>query len=74
MKQLTKKELGFIEIEICETGFTLWIKESKDGIRHWLLDGSCVEETGVINLGNLNQYKYGIVYDSDNNDLIIKKR
>jgi hypothetical protein len=74
MKTLTKKELEFIEIENCETGFTLWIREPKNGIRHWLLDGSCVKETGVINLGSCDQYKYTIIYDSKNNDLLIKKR
>lgn len=74
MKNLSKKELKALRVEINEVGgFTLWafeekiINGKKHKIRHWLIDGSCVTEDASIRISNSNCYKINAIYDESEN-------
>jgi len=60
----TKKELKTLEIDVTKTGFTVWIKELHEGKirRHWLLDGSCIKEDGMVRITNPNIWKFNAKY------------
>lgn len=76
-KKLSEKKLkAVIDIETTETGFVIWAtSKNKDGLRvhHWILDASCLLESGEIHLGDPNIYNLNAVYDGLENKIIICK-
>jgi len=46
--------LETLEIDVSETGFTIWIIEN--GRRHWIVDGSCIKEDGEIRYSNSGRW------------------
>ena len=63
MKNLSKKDLKNLEVEITRSGFTLWMGKKGDVKRRWLIDGSLVKIDAEIRLGNLNMdYPFKAIY------------
>jgi len=74
MKNLTKKELMDLEVEITPSGFTLWMGKKGDPKRRWMLDGSLVKTDAEIRLGNFNMdYPFKAVYSSATHSITLKK-
>jgi len=77
MKTIKQKKLASIEIDVDDTGFTIWIyeKTGKNQYWHWLVDGSDVKNDGMIRLGkSILEHKYEAVYDEDTNAIRLVKK
>lgn len=71
-KTITKRMAKTLEIEVSDTGFTVWIKDGKS--RHWVLDGSCLTEDGTVRLGKSDIYKHRAEYDKAMNEVRITRK
>lgn len=65
--KISKRKLKTLDVELTDTGFTIWITERmKNGhvLKHWLLDGSLIKESGQVQLGNPHYgYRYEVQYE-----------
>lgn len=75
-KKADKEDLRQLELKTNGNNFSLWVKDKKTGERHWLLDGSCLEEDATIRLIHpMRKYRYAVEYVEKAHALkIIKKR
>lgn len=71
-KTITKKMAKTLEIQVSDTGFTVWIRDGK--IQHWVLDGSCLLKDGIVRLGCKDFYKHGAEYDEALNEVRITRK
>ncbi len=71
-KTITKKMASTIEIEVSDTGFTLWLTEGKN--RYWLVDGSCVKDDGLIRIGRSDLYRHRAEFDRDEDAVRITRK
>ena len=72
MKTISKNKLRKIELDVTESGFTLWITESVNEMprKHWLIDASHFRDDGEIRLGgSIDHYKFEAVYDEKGNKI-----
>lgn len=62
--KIKKKKLKTLEIDVNESGFTIWIVEEYKGklYRHWILDGSRIKKDGRIRFGDFDDYRYQVKY------------
>ncbi len=69
MRKAKKKKLHKLEVETTELGFTVWIEErnTTNGakVRHWIIDGSMMNESGIIHLSTHPAYKTGAITEGD---------
>ena len=79
--KIKKKHLKTIEVEVNKNGgFTVWITEKrkvngqKKSIKHWILDGSCIQEDGEIRLGNCEVNEINAVHRKQNNTIYVVKK
>jgi hypothetical protein len=50
-RKLTPRELSsLISISVTDKGFTVWVRDTKNGTDHWIVDGSCIKADGEIRL------------------------
>ena len=75
MKTIKKKHLKNLEIEITKSGFVLWYQYKNT--RRWLIDGSCVKDSGKISFGYKDRFmlsplqRFEAVFNKKKNKIII---
>ncbi len=60
MRNLNKKELKELYLEVKDTGFVVWDKN-----KLWVLDGSCFFDEGKVTFSNQNHKDIHVVIEDD---------
>jgi hypothetical protein len=54
------KQNFFGSLEVTSRGFTFWIKDTKEGSFHWIIDASLFFEKGYFTIADNTHWKVGL--------------
>lgn len=80
MIKVSQKDLKNIKVEVNKIGgFIVWVLEKKKingkmvTCKHWIIDGSCIKEDGIVRLGCPHIWKINAKFDEDENAIYVTR-